>query len=51
MALIASKAFGVRNVTSIAGKPPATRARAWAIPSAASLTVRTGITGARLMKE
>ena len=46
MAAMAASAPGVRSVTSMAGRPPATSARACATPSAASRTVSTGITGA-----
>ena len=46
---MASSAAGVRSVTSMAGRPPATSARACATPSATSRTVSTGITGASCM--
>ncbi len=46
---MAVSAAGVRSVTSMAKRPPATSARACATPSSTSLTVSTGITGASPM--
>jgi hypothetical protein len=43
---IASRAAGVRSVTSSTGSPPATSARASACAVLASSTTRTGMTGA-----
>ncbi len=51
IARIASRAAAVRSVTSIAGSPPATRARASGTASAASSRTTTGTTGARSSTE
>src|SRR4029079_5682461 len=45
IARIASSAASVRRVSSIAGRPPATRARAMATPSSAEFATTTGSTG------